>query len=78
MMISYVTYNPYTAYFCEAPYNRRFVIDHAGAAPAGSVSVIRTNRVCTGANEITVRGPLPLPCATGALQVVPLVDTCTL
>src|SRR4030095_10739184 len=72
--ISYTDYPSYTRYFPSATYNRRLVMDQGGAC-AASVCVIRTKRAWTGANEITVRGPLPFPSATGALHVVPLVDT---
>ena len=48
---------------------------HGGALSTVAVCVIRTNFACTGANEITVLRPVPLPSATGALQVVPSIDT---
>ena len=42
------------------------------------VCVMRTYLASTGANSMVVFGFCPGPCATGALHVVPSVDTCTL
>jgi hypothetical protein len=48
-----------------------------GAPSAGPVCVIRTNRARTGAKAIVVAYPLAVPSATGALHVVPSIDTWT-
>jgi hypothetical protein len=38
---------------------------------------MRTNFAWTGAKVMMVVAPLPCPWATGALHVVPFMDTCT-
>ena len=48
-----------------------------GALSTAPVWVTRTNFARTGANEMTVSVPVPLPLATGWLQVDPSVETCT-
>src|SRR4051794_5341309 len=53
-------------------------MDQGGASSAAAVRVIRTAFAGTGANEMIVVGPSPLPSATGALQALPSADTSTL
>ena len=52
-------------------------IAHGGAFSVVAVWVMRTNRVRVGAKVIVVDAPLPRPSATGALHVVPSIESCT-
>ena len=50
---------------------------HGGAESATAVCVIRTKRVFTGVNAITLLAPDAVISATGALHVVPSFETWT-
>ena len=61
-----------------AAYTRKFSTDHAGAFSADPVCVTLTNFACTGRNVAMMVAGEPVPCATGAPQVFPSIDSCTL